>query len=51
MADHKRLNDENGEYMVPDRIGGLEALEELRQVCVGRDWRFIEVDVTFEVSN
>lgn len=50
MADHKRLNDENGDYKVPDRIGGLEALEELKQVCFGREWRFIEVDVTFEVS-
>lgn len=47
-ADHKRLNDENGEYKVPDRIGGLEALDELRLVCPGREWRFIEVDVTFE---
>lgn len=44
------MTDENEEYKVPDRIGGLEALNELREVCAGREWRFVEVDVTFEVS-
>ncbi|ODN76195.1 hypothetical protein L202_06116 [Cryptococcus amylolentus CBS 6039] len=35
-------------YKVPDRISGLEAWEELRQVCPGRDWRFVEVNVPYD---
>jgi hypothetical protein len=48
-ADHARLEKENGEYAVPDRIGGREALEELKRTCE-REWRFVEVDVPFDVS-
>ncbi|EKM83696.1 hypothetical protein AGABI1DRAFT_124024 [Agaricus bisporus var. burnettii JB137-S8] len=35
-------------YMVPDRISGLEELEELRLVCPGRTWNFVEIDVPYE---
>jgi hypothetical protein len=48
-ADHARLEKENGEYAVPDRIGGREALDELKRTCE-REWRFVEVDVPFDVS-
>ncbi|KAG8961396.1 hypothetical protein FRC03_005408 [Tulasnella sp. 419] len=37
-------------YDVPDRLSGLEELEELRVVCPGRVWRFVEIDVTYEES-
>ena len=30
-------------YQVPDRITGLAALEELKLLCPGRQWHFIEV--------
>ncbi|RSH81467.1 hypothetical protein EHS25_006824 [Saitozyma podzolica] len=46
-ADHARLEKENGEYAVPDRIGGREALDELKRTCE-REWRFVEVDVPFD---
>lgn len=48
-ADYARLEKENGEYAVPDRIGGREAIEELKRTCE-REWRFVEVDVPFDVS-
>lgn len=38
------------EYDTPDRLSGYEALEELRMSCPGREWRFVEVNVTYEVS-
>lgn len=37
-------------YVVPDRLSGLEAVEELRNVCKGREWRFVEVNVPYEVG-
>lgn len=37
-------------YVVPDRLSGLEAAEELRSVCKGREWRFVEVNVPYEVG-
>lgn len=30
-------------YMVPDRIGGLQELEELRRLCPGRVWNFVGI--------
>lgn len=30
-------------YMVPDRVSGLEELEELRLVCPGRTWNFVGI--------
>lgn len=42
----------NGEtdYAVPDRVSGLEAVEELRQSSTGREWRFVEVNVPHKVG-
>lgn len=31
------------QYMVPDRVTGLEEVEELRQLCPGRVWNFVRV--------
>ena len=28
-------------YLVPDRVTGLEELEELRTLCPGRQWNFV----------
>jgi hypothetical protein len=28
-------------YLVPDRVTGLQELEELRRVCSGRVWNFV----------
>ncbi|WVQ93551.1 hypothetical protein IAU59_000626 [Kwoniella sp. CBS 9459] len=35
-------------YDVPDRLSGRDAVAELSEVCVGREWRFVEVNVPFE---
>ncbi|KAF8898510.1 asparagine synthase-domain-containing protein [Infundibulicybe gibba] len=37
-------------YMVPDRVTGLQELEELQRLCPGRTWNFVEVNVPFEES-
>ncbi|KDQ19731.1 hypothetical protein BOTBODRAFT_375199 [Botryobasidium botryosum FD-172 SS1] len=37
-------------YMVPDRVTGLEEVEELRRLCPGRTWNFVHIDVTYEES-
>ncbi|KAI6005188.1 asparagine synthase-domain-containing protein [Pisolithus orientalis] len=37
-------------YLVPDRITGLQEVEELRKLCPGRTWNFVEVDVPYEES-
>ncbi|KAI9454864.1 asparagine synthase-domain-containing protein [Lactarius psammicola] len=34
-------------YLVPDRVSGLSELEELRRLCPGRQWNFVEVDVPY----
>lgn len=39
-----KLDNPNSVYeLCPDRITGRRALEELRRVCPGRMWRFVEV--------
>ncbi|PAV22333.1 asparagine synthetase domain-containing 1 [Pyrrhoderma noxium] len=38
-------------YLVPDRVTGLEELEELRRLSPKRKWNFVEVDITFEEMN
>ncbi|KAE9410848.1 hypothetical protein BT96DRAFT_983532 [Gymnopus androsaceus JB14] len=38
------------QYMVPDRVTGLEEVEELRQLCPGRVWNFVEVNVPYHES-
>lgn len=37
----------NPNYLVPDRVAGLKELEELRRLCPGRQWNFVEVDVPY----
>ena len=37
-------------YWVPDRVTGLQELEELRSLCPGRTWNFVEVNVPYEVG-
>lgn len=32
---------ESRSYMVPDRLTGLQELEELRRLCPGRIWNFV----------
>ncbi|KAI9512621.1 asparagine synthase-domain-containing protein [Russula earlei] len=34
-------------YLVPDRSAGLSELEELRRLCPGRQWNFVEIDVPY----
>ncbi|KAH7920081.1 hypothetical protein BV22DRAFT_1074525 [Leucogyrophana mollusca] len=41
---------EQTSYMVPDRLTGLTEVEELRRLCPGRTWNFVEVDVPYEES-
>ncbi|KAH1007220.1 asparagine synthetase domain-containing protein CG17486 [Dendroctonus ponderosae] len=35
-------------YQSPDRVTGLETLEELKALCPHRDWNFVEINVTKE---
>ncbi|KZT74799.1 hypothetical protein DAEQUDRAFT_659957 [Daedalea quercina L-15889] len=35
-------------YDVPDRLTGLQEVEELRRLCPGRTWNFVEINVPFE---
>ncbi|KAH9898590.1 asparagine synthase-domain-containing protein [Cubamyces lactineus] len=37
-------------YDVPDRITGLQEVEELRRLCPNRKWNFLEINVPFEES-
>ncbi|KAK0208534.1 asparagine synthase-domain-containing protein [Desarmillaria ectypa] len=37
-------------YMVPDRKTGLQEVEELRRLCPGRTWNFVEVNVPYHES-
>ncbi|THH16765.1 hypothetical protein EW146_g3919 [Bondarzewia mesenterica] len=38
------------DYLVPDRVTGLKEVEELRRLCPGRTWNFVEVDVPYAES-
>ncbi|KAK7463808.1 hypothetical protein VKT23_007146 [Stygiomarasmius scandens] len=40
----------NATYMVPDRKTGLQEVEELKRLCPGRVWNFVEVDVPYQES-
>ncbi|KAH9486732.1 Asparagine synthetase domain-containing protein 1 [Psilocybe cubensis] len=35
-------------YLVPDRVTGMQEVEELRRLCPGRTWNFVEINVPFE---
>ncbi|KAF8746256.1 hypothetical protein AX14_000054 [Amanita brunnescens Koide BX004] len=37
-------------YLVPDRVTGLQELEELRRICPGRQWNFVEINVPYSES-
>ncbi|KAI0670083.1 asparagine synthase-domain-containing protein [Trametes maxima] len=37
-------------YDVPDRLTGLQEVEELRRLCPKRTWNFLEINVPFEES-
>ncbi|RDB28658.1 Asparagine synthetase domain-containing protein 1 [Hypsizygus marmoreus] len=37
-------------YMVPDRVTGLQELDELRNLCPDRIWNFVEINVPYEES-
>ncbi|KAF7982054.1 hypothetical protein HWV62_30334 [Athelia sp. TMB] len=37
-------------FNVPDRLTGLQEVEELRRLCPGRTWNFVEVNVPYEES-
>ncbi|KAI0724371.1 asparagine synthase-domain-containing protein [Cerioporus squamosus] len=37
-------------YDVPDRLTGLQEVEELRRLCPHRTWNFLEIDVPYEES-
>lgn len=34
-------------YLVPDRVTGLDEVEELRRLCPGRIWNFVGVHQVF----
>ncbi|CAE6407651.1 unnamed protein product [Rhizoctonia solani] len=40
-----------GTYDVPDRLTGIEQLDELRRLCPHRKWNFVCVDVSYEASS
>lgn len=39
-----------GIYDVPDRLTGRETVAELRRIHSNREWRFVEIDVEYQVS-
>lgn len=39
------------DWNVPDRITGLETLEELRSLCPNRSWNFVEINITRQQLN
>ena len=38
------------QYQTPDRLTGLATLEELKRIQPDRQWRFVEVNVSYEES-
>ncbi|EIW67931.1 hypothetical protein TREMEDRAFT_72060 [Tremella mesenterica DSM 1558] len=43
----QRQKEKSEKWLVPDRLSGIEALQELGTVCP-REWRFVEVNVTYD---
>ncbi|TFK57417.1 hypothetical protein OE88DRAFT_130909 [Heliocybe sulcata] len=35
-------------WLVPDRISGLKETEELRRLCPGRRWNFVEINIPYQ---
>jgi hypothetical protein len=44
------IEDTTSIYDVPDRITGRETVEELRKIHPEREWRFVEINVEYQVS-
>ncbi|KZT21680.1 hypothetical protein NEOLEDRAFT_1073160 [Neolentinus lepideus HHB14362 ss-1] len=48
----KKDNDEqlssDVSWLVPDRVSGLKETEELRRLCPGRRWNFIEINIPYQ---
>lgn len=44
-------HEKKASFDVPDRLSGLEALAELGKVCGVRQWRFVEVNISYSVGN
>jgi len=43
--------DKEGIYNVPDRLSGLEELEELQTLCPERQWNFVEINIDYTESS
>nr|CAI5852218.1 unnamed protein product [Callosobruchus analis] len=43
--------DESNQYNVPDRLTGLQGLDELKQICPKREWNFLPINVPQEELN
>ncbi|VEN57632.1 unnamed protein product [Callosobruchus maculatus] len=43
--------DESNQYNAPDRLTGLQGLNELRQICPERKWNFLTINVPQEELN
>lgn len=43
---YDKIKTDNINWNVPDRLTGLETVEELRRLCPDRQWNFIEINVT-----
>lgn len=37
-------------YLVPDRVTGLQEVEELRRLCPSRKWNFVEINIPYSES-
>ncbi|KAI0321107.1 asparagine synthase-domain-containing protein [Amylostereum chailletii] len=46
-ADLVEIMDHQHDYLVPDRLTGLQEVEELRRICPGRTWNFVEINIPF----
>jgi hypothetical protein len=40
-TNNKTPSSHNAPYLVPDRVSGLQEVEELRRLCPGRLWNFV----------
>ncbi|KAJ4486396.1 asparagine synthase-domain-containing protein [Lentinula aciculospora] len=49
-SDQALLTSTQTQYMVPDRVTGLQEVEELRRLCPSRVWKFVEINVPYNES-
>lgn len=45
-VNYSNQKSETIDWNVPDRLTGIETLEELRRLCPGRAWNFVEINIT-----